>query len=64
MSITEIGIKIMGFVLAFVGFCLILSAVGLPVFGIALSPWYFAVLVGFILMGAGIYIVRGGTLSA
>lgn len=63
MSLSEIVIKIIGLALAIVGFALILSVLGLPLLGVSLSPWWVAVLVGVILLGAGIYIVRGGNFT-
>ena len=63
MSISEIIVKIIGCVLAVVGLLLILSVVGLSV-GVGLAPWWLALIVGALLLGAGIYIVRGGTVTA
>jgi hypothetical protein len=63
MSLSEILIKVGGLVLFVVGLCLILSAVGVNLLGIGLSPAWLAVLVGVVLLGAGIYIVRGGTFT-
>jgi hypothetical protein len=63
MSLSEILIKVGGLVLFVVGLCLILSAVGVHLLGISLSPIWLEVLVGVILVGAGTYIVRGGTLT-
>ena len=64
MKLSEIVIKIIGIVLAVVGLALILSAVGVGFLGIAaLSPWWLAILVGVILLGAGIWIIRGGNVS-
>lgn len=63
MSLSEIVIKIIGIVLALVGFALLLSIVGLNLFGIGLSPVWLAILVGVCFLGAGIYIIRGGTIS-
>jgi lipopolysaccharide export LptBFGC system permease protein LptF len=63
MKLSEIVIKIIGLVLAIVGLALILSAVGVNFLGIGLSPVWLAVLVGVILLGAGIYIIRGGNIS-
>jgi hypothetical protein len=56
-------IKVMGIILAVVGFALILSVVGLNVFGLTLAPWYLALIVGVLFLGAGIYIVRGGNIT-
>lgn len=63
MSLSNIVIKVIGVILAIVGVALLLSAVGLNVFGIALGPWWVAVLVGVLFLGAGIYIIRGGNIT-
>jgi hypothetical protein len=63
MSLSEILIKVGGIVLFVVGLCLILSAVGVNFLGIGLSPVWLSVLVGVILLGAGIYIIRGGNFT-
>jgi len=63
MSVSEIIIRIIGVALAIVGFALLLSVVGLNILGIGLSPVWLAILVGILFLGAGIYIVRGGTIS-
>lgn len=63
MSLSEVVIKIIGLVLALVGLALILSAVGINFLGVALAPWWVAVLVGVIMLGAGIWIIRGGTIN-
>lgn len=63
MSLSEIIIKVIGAALAIVGFALLMSVVGLNVLGIGLSPAWLAVLVGVLFLGAGIYIIRGGTIT-
>lgn len=63
MSLSEIVIKVIGLVLASVGLALILSAVGVNFLGIGLSPIWLAILIGVILLGMGIYIIRGGNVS-
>lgn len=63
MSLSEIIIKLIGVILAVVGFALLLSTVGLNILGIGLSPVWLSILVGFIFLGIGIYIVRGGNIS-
>lgn len=63
MSLSEIIVKIIGIVLAVVGLALLLSVVGISLFGIGLSPVWLAVLVGVIFLGAGIYIIRGGNFT-
>lgn len=62
MSITEMAIKIFGGVLAFIGFCLLLSLVNIPLFGIGFKEWgaIGEFLAGIVFLGLGILIVRGG----
>lgn len=63
MSLSEIIVKLIGLALAIVGFALLLTIVGINLFGIAVfNPWLAAIL-GFIFLGIGIYIIRGGTVS-
>jgi len=63
MSLSEIVIKVIGIVLAIVGLALLLSAVGVEILGVGLSPVWLAILVGVIFLGAGIWIIRGGSIS-
>ena len=63
MSLSEIVIKIIGIVLALVGFALLLSVVGLNILGIGLDPAWLAVIIGIIFLGGGIYIIRGGNIT-
>lgn len=63
MSLSEIIIKLVGIVLLVVGLGLILSMLGLPIIAVALQPWWLAVIVGVVLIGAGIWIIRGGNVS-
>lgn len=63
MSLSEIIVRIIGIILALVGLALLLSAVGINFLGVALAPWWAAVLVGVIFLGVGIYIIRGGTIT-
>lgn len=64
MSISEMLIKLGGIVLFVVGIALLLSLVGLSFFGfsVSLAP-IFAVLLGVAFVAAGIYLIRGGTLT-
>lgn len=62
MSLSEIILKLIGIGLAFIGFALLTSTVGLTFFGIGLSPIWAAVIVGVIFLAGGIYIIRGGTI--
>lgn len=56
-------VKFIGLVLAVVGVGLILAAVGVNFLGVGLAPVWLEVVVGFVLLGAGIYIIRGGTVT-
>lgn len=60
MKISEIIIKIIGVVLAIVGFALLLSIVGINLFGIAVSSIWVAIILGIGFLGVGIYLIRGG----
>lgn len=63
MSLSEIVVKLIGLALAIVGFALLLTLVGINILGIAtFNPWLAAIL-GVVFLGAGIYIIRGGTVS-
>lgn len=63
MSVSEILIKVGGIILFVVGLALILSVVGLNLIGVHLDPPILGALVGLVLLGAGIYIVRGGNIT-
>jgi len=62
MSLSNTIIKVIGIILAIVGLLLILSIVGLG-FGVSLQPWFLALIVGVVFLGAGIYIIRGGNFT-
>lgn len=65
MSLSNLLIKCVGVVLAVVGLALVLSAVGINFLGVALPFGIFGnLLVGAIFLGAGIIIIRGGTITA
>ncbi len=62
MSLSHIIVIVIGIILAIVGLGLILSAVGVNFLGIAFpAPWFIEAVVGVIFLGAGIYIIRGGS---
>lgn len=63
MSLSEILIKVIGIVFIIIGFALILAAIGISLLGVGLGAWYWNVLVGVIFFAAGIYLVRGGSVS-
>jgi hypothetical protein len=61
MSITNVLIKLGGGVLALVGFCLVLTALGVVTFVPVFMTPVISIIVGIIVIGFGVYIVRGGT---
>lgn len=63
MSLSEMGVKLMGLVLAFVGFALLLSAVGVSILGVGTPHILLSLVLGVLFLGAGIYIVRGGNVT-
>jgi len=64
VSVSEIVIKVIGIILAIVGLGLILSVLGLNVIGVHLAtPWPIEILVGLVVLGVGVYIVRGGSIG-
>lgn len=63
MSISDLIVKIIGVILAIVGLSLVLSAVGINFLGVALAPAWLAILAGLILLGIGIYIIKGGNIT-
>ena len=64
MSLTEILVRLIGAVLAIVGLLLLLSLVGIGLgLGVALEPGWAAFILGVFFFGAGIYIIRGGTVT-
>lgn len=63
MSLGEIVIKIVGIILVIVGLALILSVVGVNIFGIGATNIWVAIIFGVVFIGAGIWIIRGGTIS-
>lgn len=64
MVLSEVIVKIIGIILAVVGLALILSAVGFNFLGgTGLQPVWLGIVVGVIFIGAGIWIIRGGTIS-
>lgn len=63
MALSEIIAKLIGVVLALVGLALLLSAAGISLFGVHVDNTWIALILGFIFVGAGIYIIRGGTIS-
>lgn len=63
MSLSDIVVKLIGAVLALVGFALLLDLVGLHLFGVRIANPILEVVVGVIFLGGGIYIVRGGNIT-
>jgi len=62
MSISNTFVRVLGALLALVGFALLLSVVGLRLGGIGFEPWWAELLVGFLFFGVGIYVVHGGNI--
>lgn len=62
MRLSEMLIKIIGIALALAGLVLVLGSVGVGGFG-ALQPAWLGVLVGLLLIGAGIWVIRGGNIT-
>ena len=65
MSLSEILIKIGGIVLFLVGLALILAVVGINFLGVAFpfGGVLGEVIVGVLFLAAGIYLIRGGTVT-
>lgn len=65
MSLSDIVVKVIGVILAVVGLALVLSAVGVNLLGVSssLDP-LLSLIIGALLIGAGIFIVRGGNITA
>ena len=64
MSLTEILVKLIGAVLAIVGLLLLLSVVGIGLgTGVTLPEWWQSLVAGVAFLGAGVYIIRGGTVT-
>lgn len=63
MSLIETLIKILGIILIIAGIGMFLSIVGLSFFGTGISPWWLAMIIGFIFIAIGLALVRGGNIS-
>ena len=63
MSLSEALVKFIGMVLALVGFALLLAIVGVHILGIGFEPVWAEAIVGVLFLAAGIYIIRGGTIT-
>lgn len=65
MSLSEVVVKIIGVILALVGLGLILAAIGVNFLGISMgiNP-ILEIVIGALMLGAGIFIIRGGTITA
>lgn len=64
MSLSNVFVKILGVVLALVGLFLVLSAVGIGAYPLKFIDQVWSLVIGALLIGAGIIIVRGGTITA
>lgn len=63
MSITDLFIRMIGFLLALLGFFLVLSAVGISIISVSFVNPFFSVILGVILLSVGIWVVRGGNIT-
>ena len=62
MSVSEILIKIVGIAIILAGFFMLMAAIGFPIiFALSIGNPVISAIVGVVLIGLGIYIVRGGT---
>jgi len=65
MSLTDILIKIVGAIFVLVGLALVLAGVGISIgLGAGLNPPLLGIVVGLLFVGIGIFIIRGGTITA
>lgn len=65
MSLSEILIKVVGVILVVIGLALILLTVGVNILGVSgFSNVWLDLIVGALLLGAGIFVIRGGTITA
>lgn len=65
MSLSEILIKVVGVILVVIGLALILLTVGVNILGVSgFSSVWLDLIVGALLLGAGIFVIRGGTITA
>jgi hypothetical protein len=66
LSLSDIVIKIIGVILAIAGLILILSAVGVNLLGsaVGIGNPLLNIVIGVLLLGAGIFIIRGGNITA
>lgn len=63
MSLSEVLIKIVGIIFIVVGAGLLLSAVGINFIGANIGVWWINLIAGVLFLAAGIWLVRGGTVS-
>lgn len=63
MKLSEMAIRLIGLILAVVGFLLLLTLANIHAFGIAVDSIWLALILGFVFLGVGIYIVRGGNVD-
>lgn len=66
MSLSDLFIKAIGVVLALAGLALCLAAVGIKIFPVAITGFGIiaAIVVGLLFIGIGIYIIKGGNITA
>lgn len=61
MSVSAILIKIVGIILILAGLALILGAIGITFFPASFINPLVSIILGVVLIGFGIYIIKGGT---
>jgi hypothetical protein len=65
MSLSEILIKVVGCILVLVGLALVLAGVGVNFLGVsATMPPILEIVIGALFIGAGIFVIRGGSITA
>ena len=63
MSISVWAIRLIGLVVAVVGLFVFLSAFGMETGAHIPAVWWIEAIVGLLLIGAGVWIIRGGTIT-
>lgn len=64
MSVSSIIIKVIAVIVALLGLALVLASLGAGV-GVHIPVvWFIELLVGLLLIGVGIWLIRGGTITA
>lgn len=63
MSLKTVFLVIFGVVLMMVGLAVWLSMFGVSLFGLDISPWYLAAILGFVSIAMGWVILTGGKIT-